>query len=88
MVPDSAVTWKLVPVAAAYCTLQPDRSTAAVPRLNSSMKSLVYVAPELPPPPYTWLIVTSGEAAWAMPGVSATAAATTTTARSKRRVMR
>ncbi len=30
-----------------------------VPRLNSSMKSWLCVAPELPPPPYTWLMTTS-----------------------------
>src|SRR5262245_23893879 len=35
----------------------------AAPRLYSSMKSLVNVAPELPPPPYTWLITTSADAA-------------------------
>jgi hypothetical protein len=29
------------------------------------MKSLVNVAPELPPPPYTWLITTSGDVALA-----------------------
>ena len=44
------------------------------------MKSLVYVAPELPPPPYTWLITTSGETAPAGLAVSATAAAVATAA--------
>src|SRR5512133_97820 len=56
MVPVSCVTCQ-VPVALAewYCTDQPSRLTAAVPRLRSSMKSVVYVAPELPPPPLTSL---------------------------------
>jgi hypothetical protein len=45
------VTCHVVPVALAYCTLMPFRLTADPPRLNSSMKSLVYVAPEFPPPP-------------------------------------
>ena len=40
-----------VPVAAAYWTDHPLRLAGDVPRLNSSMKSFVYVAPELPPPP-------------------------------------
>jgi hypothetical protein len=39
------------------------------------------VAPELPPPPYTWLITTSGEAALAGLADSATAAAVTTIVR-------
>src|SRR5712691_6981475 len=39
--------------------------TAFVPRLNSSMKSFLNVAPVLPPPPYTWLITTfCGPTAW------------------------
>jgi hypothetical protein len=41
------------------------------------MKSLVRVAPELPPPPYTWLMATSMEAAVAGVAVSATAPPTT-----------
>ena len=52
-----------MPAADAYCTDQPVRSTAAAEVLRSSTKSLVKVAPELPPPPYTWLIATSAEAA-------------------------
>jgi len=40
----------------AYCTDQPATFTSVAPRLWSSMKSFVYVASELPPPPYTWLI--------------------------------
>ena len=48
-----------VPVAEAYCTDQPARLTLDVPRLKSSMKSCVNVAPALPPPPYTWLMTTS-----------------------------
>src|SRR5581483_7079470 len=41
------------PVAAPgwYCTDQPSTLTAASPRLRSSTKSLVYVAPLFPPPP-------------------------------------
>ena len=34
-----------------YCTDQPSSVLAADPRLVSSMKSLMYVAPLLPPPP-------------------------------------
>src|SRR2546426_5161374 len=60
MVPDSGVTCQLLPAAEAYCTLHPLRSTGSVPGLNSSMKSFLRVAPELPPPPYTWLIPTWG----------------------------
>src|SRR3954467_11797694 len=44
----------LLPAAAPadqYCTCQPVRSTADLPWLNSSTKSLRHVAPELPPPP-------------------------------------
>jgi hypothetical protein len=40
-----------VPVALAYCTDQPLRLWVEVVGLNSSMKSCVYVAPLLPPPP-------------------------------------
>ena len=40
-----------VPVALEYCTDQPAREVGVEPRLKSSMKSWVYVAPELPPPP-------------------------------------
>ncbi len=40
-----------VPPAEAYCTDQPPRLTAAVPRLKTSMKSFLSVAPLLPPPP-------------------------------------
>src|SRR4051794_36787958 len=79
MLPLSAVACQLVPADAAYWTLQPDRSTAAPPRLESSMKSLVNVAPALPPPPYTWLITTSGDAALAdAAGNSAATVAATT----------
>ena len=50
--PASGVTAHVpVPVADAYCTDQPERFTGDVPRLNSSMKSFVSVAPLLPPPP-------------------------------------
>src|SRR2546423_3075433 len=47
----SAVTDQLVPVADACCADQPAISTVVVPRLNSSMKSFLKVAPELLPPP-------------------------------------
>ena len=46
----------IVPVAGEYCTDQPVTFTAVAPRLNSSMKSFLRVAPLFPPPPYTWLI--------------------------------
>lgn len=44
---------QLVPVAEAVCTDQPVMSAVVVPRLNSSMKSFLYGAPEFPPPPNT-----------------------------------
>ncbi len=47
-----------MPVALVYCSDQPLRETSDPLRLNSSTKSLVSGAPELPPPPYTWLITT------------------------------
>ena len=40
-----------VPPDEAYCTDQPARLTADVPRLKTSMKSFFSVAPALPPPP-------------------------------------
>ena len=49
--PVSAVVVQELPVAEAYCTVQPVTFTDEVPKLNNSMKSFVYVAPELPPPP-------------------------------------
>ena len=59
MDPLSGVTAHVpVPVALMYCTDQPARLTLDVPRLKSSMKSCVNVAPALPPPPYTWLMTT------------------------------
>jgi len=51
MLPASAVLDAVVPVEDQYCTLQPARLTGAVPRLNSSTKSLRSGAPEFPPPP-------------------------------------
>src|SRR5690348_14436917 len=66
MIPDSGVACQLVPVALAYCTVQPVTSTGAVPALYSSTKSLVQVAPELPPPPYTSETTTSADAASAV----------------------
>src|SRR5690606_24752361 len=63
MLPDSVVTCQLEPAAEAYWTDQPSTLTALVPLLCSSMKSLFQVAPELPPPPYTWLITTCACAA-------------------------
>src|SRR6266480_3112339 len=79
MLPFNAVVCQLLPAADAYCTLQPVRSMAAAPLLASSMKSLVRVAPEFPPPPYTWLMTTSGDAALAaaLGNSAATVAATT-----------
>ena len=59
----NAVTCQVVPVADAYCTDQPFKLTATLPRLKSSMKSFLNVAPEFPPPPYTWLITTFRETA-------------------------
>src|SRR5215470_10379378 len=56
------------PVDDAYCTDQPVMVTVEAPRLNNSMKSFVYCAPVLPPPPYTWLTTMSGETALAAPG--------------------
>ena len=54
MEPSSGVTVHVpVLVAPVYCTDQPARLTLDVPRLKSSMKSWVNVAPALPPPPYT-----------------------------------
>ena len=49
--PARFVRCQFVPAVAAYWTLHVDTSTALVPRLNSSMKSLWYVAPAFPPPP-------------------------------------
>jgi len=40
-----------VPLALVYWSDQVPRSTGALPRLKSSMKSFVYGAPALPPPP-------------------------------------
>jgi hypothetical protein len=42
-----------VPVALVYWIDHPAMLAGVVPRLNNSTKSWVYVAPELPPPPYT-----------------------------------
>ena len=67
------MTCQVVPAADAYWTDQPVTSTAAAEVFRSSMKSLVRVAPELPPPPYTWLMATSADAAVAGAAVSATA---------------
>ena len=62
MTPDSGVGAPFavhdVCVTPVSCTLQPSSVTGVVPELYSSMKSLVYVEPELPPPPYTWLMCT------------------------------
>ena len=62
-----------LPTDEAYCTDQPFRLTADVPRLCSSMKSFLNVAPEFPPPPYIWLMTTVVEPAPASgAGASAT----------------
>jgi hypothetical protein len=55
----SGVVCHVVPAADVYCTDQPVTGIVFALRLNSSMKSLRSVAPELPPPPYTWLMTTS-----------------------------
>src|SRR6266508_3353622 len=59
------------------------------------MKSFLYVAPLLPPPPYTWLTTTSGEMAGIAPGCDAdptrlttpAASASTTNRRTPRMVL-
>src|SRR5262249_19022635 len=61
MVPLSSATpvppaVQTLPVALVYWSDIPARFTVVVPRLCSSMKSFLYWAPELPPPPYTWLM--------------------------------
>ena len=53
----------MVPAADAYWTDQPLRSTGELLLLVSSMKSFVYGAPLLPPPPYTSVMTTVDEAA-------------------------
>src|SRR3546814_8102127 len=58
MLPASGVTCQVEPEDEAYCTDQPSTLTVSLPLLCSSMKSIFRVAPELPPPPYTWLITT------------------------------
>jgi hypothetical protein len=57
--PERGVARQVFPVAEAYWTVQPESGVAMLPRLNSSMKSCLKGAPDLPPPPYTWLITTS-----------------------------
>src|SRR5437762_1597198 len=79
MLPDRVVRDQVEPPAEAYCTVQPATLTVAVPRLYSSTKSLVYGAPVLPPPPYTWLTTMSVDAACARAGTASTPAATTPT---------
>ena len=78
-----AVTAQVVPAADAYCTLQLPTFTGLAPRLNSSMKSLVYKAPVLPPPPYTWLM-TMSEAARATVGRDRLASTAAMTVRRRR----
>ena len=63
MLPVSFVTCHAVPVDEAYWTDQPLTSTAAELLFVSSMKSFVYGAPLLPPPPYTSVMTTSADAA-------------------------
>src|SRR6185295_8306106 len=79
-VPLSGVTCQLVPDAEAYWIDHAPRSTALAPRLKSSTKSFAYVAPLLPPPPYTWLTTMSDDAL--------RAAGTTMRAPAKRSAMR
>ena len=52
----SGVLAQVEPVVDAYCTVHPVTSTGLPPRLYSSMKSFLSVAPVLPAPPYTWLM--------------------------------
>src|SRR5260370_40292024 len=65
----SAVVDQLAAEAEAYCTDQPVMSVVVVPRLNSSMKSFLYGAPEVPPPPKILLITTRGFEAGVVVGV-------------------
>ncbi len=51
MTPDRAVTNHVEPVDDVYCTDHPVTSTGTLPRLKSSMKSFLSVAPVFPPPP-------------------------------------
>ena len=67
MEPASGVRCQDEPAEEAYCTLQPSSDTVFSPVLRSSMKSLRRVAPELPPPPYTWLTTTCAAAVPATP---------------------
>src|SRR5262245_18239330 len=50
----------------------PDSETLVGVGLNSSTKSFVYGAPELPPPPYTWLITSPVPAVFAVAGETPT----------------
>ena len=92
MVPARLVFCGVVPVALRYCTVQPVTSMGALVGLYSSMKSLVYVALALPPPPYTSLITMFVPAmfAWAVGAtknwkpVTASAAETRTARRARR----
>src|SRR5680860_1244556 len=86
MDPVSSVARQLLPVLLAYCTDQPVTSTATSPALCSSTKSLVRVAPEFPPPPYTSLITTSLDRAEAAVTGRATVAAISAEATPARRV--
>src|SRR5262249_812948 len=60
--PESEVTCHVVPDADAYWIDQLPRSTAAVPRLKSSTKSLPYGALAFPPPAKSWLTTMSVDA--------------------------
>ncbi|MNU78176.1 hypothetical protein D3C71_677630 [compost metagenome] len=71
-----AVTAQVVPAAEAYCTLQLFTFTGLALRLKISMKSWVYNAPELPPPPYTWLMTRSEAARAGTDRLASTAAMT------------
>src|ERR1043166_4817432 len=77
MLPLRLVTCHEVPVADVYCTLQPASEIAAAPELKISMKSFLYVAPELPPPPEIWLMTTPVELARGKMVVKANRRATT-----------
>jgi len=59
------VACQLALAAEAYWTVQPSRLIDDVPALNSSTKSFVKLAPELPPPAYNWLTTTPDDEAGA-----------------------
>ena len=61
--PPKNVSCQLLLLMSRYCTVQPLKLTVLFPLLCNSMKSFLYWAPTVPPPPYTWLMATEVEAA-------------------------